>query len=219
MKLRRSLIIGLLFALVSVVGLPALLHAAPHFGTHATETTKYKVYVVKQGDTLGKISRKFKVSIDKIVKVNELGKAKRVYVGQKLRIPLPKKNVPQSNYKGPNAYKWIEVDLSRQRLYAHENGQVVFSTLISSGVAGHRTPVGTFRVWAKVRSQTMSGPGYNLPNVQWVMYFSGENAIHGTYWHHNYGHPMSHGCINAPNAAARRLYYWAPPRVIVVVHY
>jgi len=218
-------LLGLLIALVMAVWLPSVTNAASGVDNSANAETKYKVYVVKEGDTLGKIARKFNVKISTIIKVNKLGATSRIYVGQKLRVPVvvksetkKKAKTPTSNFKGPNAYKWIEVDLSQQRLYAHENGQVVFTTRISSGVAGHRTPIGTFRIWAKVRSQTMSGPGYNLPNVQWVMYFAGENAIHGTYWHHNFGRPMSHGCINATNQAAKWLYNWAPPRTIVVVH-
>ena len=64
----------------------------------------------------------------------------------------------------------------------------------------------------------MSGPGYRLPNVQWVQYFVGANALHGTYWHHNFGHPMSHGCVNLTNKDARFLYNWAPYGTPVVVH-
>ncbi len=226
MRMRKLLLAGILAALVMVVGLPAIANAAPNTSGSVTAATQYKVYVVKKGDTLGIISRKFGVPIATIVKVNKLGETSRIYVGQKLRIPVADKKTtdqkksqkPTSNFKGPNAAKWIEVDLSQQRLYAHENGQVVFTTRISSGIAGHRTPIGRFRIWAKVRRQTMSGPGYNLPNVQWVMYFAGENAIHGTYWHHNFGRPMSHGCINATNNAAKWLYNWAPPHTIVIVH-
>ncbi len=218
MRIRNTLFAGLFIAMMITLLPSAVANASS--GPDEDAVT-YKVYVVKAGDTLGIISRKFNVPIATILKINKLKKAKRIYVGQKLKIPVPKKkSAPNetSNFKGPNAPKWIEVDLSRQRLFAHENGQVVFTTLISSGIAGHRTPIGTFRTWSKVRRQTMSGPGYSLPNVQWVMYFAGENAIHGAYWHHNFGHPMSHGCINATNKAARWLYNWAPLHTIVVVH-
>ena len=226
MKLRYLLLVGMFAALVMVVGLPAIANAAPNASGSVTAASQYKVYVVKKGDTLGIISRKFGVPIATIVKVNKLGKRSRIYVGQKLRIPVTSKKTAgkqksqqaTSNFKGPNAAKWIEVDLSQQQLYAHENGQVIFTTRISSGIAGHRTPIGRFRVWSKVRRQTMSGPGYNLPNVQWVMYFAGENAIHGTYWHNNFGRPMSHGCVNATNKAAQWLYNWAPKGTLVVVH-
>jgi lipoprotein-anchoring transpeptidase ErfK/SrfK len=108
--------------------------------------------------------------------------------------------------------------LSEQRLTAYQGDTAVFSSLVSTGVAGRRTPVGNFAVRTKVRAQTMSGPGYNLPNVQWVMYFAGENAIHGTYWHKNFGHPMSHGCVNLPTAEAGWLYKWASIGTPVVTH-
>ena len=235
MKLRKLLFMGVLMALVLAVALPAVANAAPDTSS-SVHAAKYKVYIVKDGDTLGIIARKFGVSIGDIVKVNKLGAGSRIYVGQKLRIPVnarQKKQAPKNtpkqnksgrapnrpaNFRAPNAAKWIEVDLSQQRLYAYQNGKMVFTTLISSGRSPYRTPIGRFRVWAKVRRQTMSGPGYRLPNVQWVMYFAGENAIHGTYWHNNFGRPMSHGCVNATNKAAQWLYNWAPKGTLVVVH-
>ncbi len=221
MKSRFFVLVGFMALLMGVLMLlPSTSHAASPSNSGVAQT-QYKVYVVKEGDTLGLIARKNGLTIAALKKANNLS-ADRIYVGQKLRIPVKaaekKKNRSTSNFQGPNAYKWIEVDISQQRLYAHENGQVVFTTLVSTGVAGHRTPLGQFRIWAKVRRQTMSGPGYNLPNVQWVMYFAGENAIHGTYWHNNFGRPMSHGCVNVTNQAARWLYNWAPKGTIVVVH-
>ncbi len=241
MKSRNLVFLAVLAALVMAVWLPTAAHADSATHNNATAVVKYKVYVVKKGDTLGVIARRFGVPVATIIKVNKLGSSSRIYVGQKLRIPIKKKPAqkpaqqqqkntqknqkkqkaikqPSSNVRPPNTARWIEIDLSQQRLYAHENGQVVFSTLISSGRRPYRTPIGRFRVWAKVRRQTMSGPGYRLPNVQWVMYFAGENAIHGTYWHNNFGHPMSHGCVNATNKAAQWLYNWSPPSIPVIVH-
>ena len=95
---------------------------------------------------------------------------------------------------------------------------MVLSTLVSTGLARTPTPVGNLPRADQIRSQTMSGPGYRLPNVQWVMYFVGDYALHGTYWHHNFGHPMSHGCVNLTNADARFLYNWAAYGTQVVVH-
>ena len=64
----------------------------------------------------------------------------------------------------------------------------------------------------------MIGPGYDLPGVQWVSWFSGDYSIHGTYWHHNFGHPMSHGCINATDGDAEFIYNWAPVGTPVYIH-
>jgi len=227
------LFIGWMISVITLAGMPTSVSAAPGTGnTAASEEVQYQIYVIQEGDTLGTIARRFHITIAAIKKANNLGNG-IIYVGQKLRIPVQSQPDKQEEtlatgskvqptrprgFHPPNAEKWIEVDLSQQRLYAHEDGQIVFTTLISSGRAPYRTPIGRFRIWSKVRRQTMSGPGYNLPNVQWVMYFAGENAIHGTYWHNNFGHPMSHGCVNVTNKAARWLYNWAPRGTIVVVH-
>ena len=114
--------------------------------------------------------------------------------------------------------KWIEVILSKQKLIAWQNGRAVMSSLVSSGTSRHPTRRGTFRVYAKYRATRMRGPGYDLPGVPYTMYYSGSYAVHGAYWHNNFGHPMSHGCVNLPVAFSQRLYAWAPVGTPVVVH-
>jgi len=114
--------------------------------------------------------------------------------------------------------KWIEVILSQQRLNAWQNGKIVMSSAISSGVSSYPTLRGTFRIYVKYRSTRMRGPGYNLPGVPYTMYYSGNYAIHGAYWHNNFGHPMSHGCVNLPVPFSRSLFLWAPVGTTVVVH-
>lgn len=114
--------------------------------------------------------------------------------------------------------KWIEVILAEQRLIAWEDGRAVVSTSISSGTRKHPTVRGTFKIYRKYVRQRMTGPGYNLPNVPYVMYFKGSFALHGTYWHNNFGRPMSHGCVNLPTGTAGWLYEWAPKGTTVVVH-
>lgn len=120
--------------------------------------------------------------------------------------------------------KYIQVSLENQTLYAYEDGELLDSFLISSGVAGFPTPTGDFSVFSKVRSTRMShtyGPGnpnnYDLPGVPFVLAFSGPYTIHGTYWHSNFGHQMSHGCINMYTPDAEWIYNWAPIGTPVVV--
>jgi lipoprotein-anchoring transpeptidase ErfK/SrfK len=125
---------------------------------------------------------------------------------------------PADTSDSANAGKWIEVILSQQKLIAWQNGRVVMTSRISSGVARYPTRRGTFKIYVKYRSTRMRGPGYNLPNVPWTMYYSGGYAIHGAYWHNNFGHPMSHGCVNLPVAFAKKLFAWAPVGTRVVVH-
>jgi lipoprotein-anchoring transpeptidase ErfK/SrfK len=114
--------------------------------------------------------------------------------------------------------KWIEVRLATQRLYAWQSGRIVMSTAISSGLPRTPTVRGSFRIQRKYRRVRMRGPGYDLPNVPYSMFFYKGYAIHGTYWHNNFGRPMSHGCVNLPTAKAAWLYRWAPIGTLVVVH-
>jgi lipoprotein-anchoring transpeptidase ErfK/SrfK len=99
--------------------------------------------------------------------------------------------------------------LSEQRLYAFEDGQMVFSALVSTGLPATPTVIGDFEVYLRYDAQRMTGPGYDLPGVQWVQYFHQAYGLHGTYWHENFGEPMSHGCVNLQNADALWLYNWA----------
>lgn len=119
----------------------------------------------------------------------------------------------------------IEVDLTNQRVYAYEGGNKVYDFLVSTGKWG-RTPTGTFRIWGKFKYTKMSGGNkalgtyYYLPNVPFVMFFENDEipgwrgfSLHGTYWHNNFGTPMSHGCVNMKTEDARTLYYWTSPGV------
>lgn len=114
--------------------------------------------------------------------------------------------------------KWIEVSLPDQRIRAWEGNKLVMEFPISSGLWAP-TPTGDFRVWGKTRSQSMIGGSqalgtyYNLPNVPNNMFFYQGYAIHGAYWHNNFGHPMSHGCVNSPLASAAQIFEWAGPVV------
>jgi lipoprotein-anchoring transpeptidase ErfK/SrfK len=122
-----------------------------------------------------------------------------------------------------SADKHIFVDLSTQRLYAYEANQLIYSFPVSTG-KWSLTPTGDFRIWIKLRYTRMTGGNpaigtfYDLPNVPYTMYFSNNEvskaagySLHGAYWHNNFGHPMSHGCVNIGIEDAGKLYYWANP--------
>lgn len=112
--------------------------------------------------------------------------------------------------------KRIEVSLATQTLRAWEGDKIVMEFPISSGL-WYQTPTGDFSIWYKTRSQRMKGGSkdlgtfYDLANVPSNMFFKGGFAIHGAYWHNNFGHPMSHGCINSPLASAAQLFEWTGP--------
>lgn len=115
--------------------------------------------------------------------------------------------------------RWIDVNLSQQRVYAYEGDTVVNSFIVSTGTWQTPTVTGTYQVWIKLRSTTMAGPGYYLTNVPYTMYFYKGYGLHGTYWHNNFGTPMSHGCVNLRTSDAEWLYNWASVGTTVNVHY
>jgi lipoprotein-anchoring transpeptidase ErfK/SrfK len=117
-----------------------------------------------------------------------------------------------------DSFRWIDVDLSEQRLIAYQGNEPARSVLVSTGLPRTPTVTGRFQVYVKYKAVRMSGPGYNLPNVPHTMYFYRDYALHGAYWHTNFGRPMSHGCVNLPLADAEWLYDWASVGTLVVVH-
>lgn len=116
-----------------------------------------------------------------------------------------------------DAGKCILVALSRQMVFAYEDGVLKNSSVVSSGLSATPTPVGQFAVYGKSRSQKMSGPGYYLPNVPHILWFHGDYALHGAYWHTNFGHPASHGCVNLPLGNAEWFFNWANVGTPVIV--
>jgi hypothetical protein len=150
-----------------------------------------------------------------------------------LRPYLPEELSP-INPDVPLENKRIEIDIVNQRLTAYEYDEIVLKAKVSTGllhktlpgVVPTATPKGDFIIQSKMPSKHM-GYGfltddpeeYVLPGVPWVSFFELENgiAIHGTYWHHNWGVPMSHGCINMENPDAQFIYRWTAPIVEVNV--
>lgn len=122
--------------------------------------------------------------------------------------------------------KWIEVDLSKQKIYLKKGKKKIKTYIVSTGKKKTPTIKGTFYVYRKVPMQDMVGrwdpeknaPEYIQPDVKWVTYFKGGYAFHATYWHNNLGTPMSHGCVNMKTKEAKYLYKWAPMGTKVVVH-
>ena len=115
--------------------------------------------------------------------------------------------------------RWIDVNLSEQRTYAFEGDQVVNSFVVSTGTWQYPTVTGEYNVYVMYRYADMSGPGYYLPDVPYVMYFYKGYGLHGTYWHNNFGTPMSHGCVNLTIDDAGWLFDWAYVGIVVNVHY
>jgi hypothetical protein len=114
-----------------------------------------------------------------------------------------------ANVKG----RWIAVDLYEQVLTAYQDGQMVFATLIASGLPNWDTNIGLFRIWARSESMAMSGAMgrpdfYSLQAVPWVMFFDSDISLHGTYWHDGFGYRHSHGCVNMSITDSHWVFDW-----------
>jgi lipoprotein-anchoring transpeptidase ErfK/SrfK len=112
---------------------------------------------------------------------------------------------------------WIQIDLSSQTLTAWEGDIPVYTVLVSTGRSDERTPTGVFGIQSMHHEARMQGPDYDIPDVPYVMYYDGNYAIHGTYWHNSFGAPISNGCTNVAVDHARWLFYWASVGTPVVV--
>ena len=113
--------------------------------------------------------------------------------------------------------RWILVDLSDQRVTPYEGQTPVQSFLVSTGTLWTPTVLGDYHIYVKYPAADMAGPGYYLPSVPYVMYFYQGYGLHGTYWHNNFGTPMSHGCVNLRTEDAAWLFNWATVGTLVRV--
>ncbi len=150
-----------------------------------------------------------------------------VFAGQKVvspRIDLAKKEPNTLVLGETTGEKHIYIDLAGQTLSAYQ-GDILFMKVPVSTGKWHPTPTGEFDIWEKVKATRMTGGTgadfYDLPNVPYVMFFGGSGVpdgagfgLHGAYWHNNFGHPMSHGCVNMRPIDAEKLYNWVGPESV-----
>jgi hypothetical protein len=125
---------------------------------------------------------------------------------------IPAKEPPEGVENG----KWIEVNLHEQTIAAYENKQLVFASLVASGIEPFWTKPGLFQIYEKYDATPMRGSfeadrsdAYYLEDVPWTMYYDDARALHGAYWHNGFGAVRSHGCVNLSVGDARWLYDWA----------
>jgi lipoprotein-anchoring transpeptidase ErfK/SrfK len=124
----------------------------------------------------------------------------------------------------PNKELWVDINLSSQYMIVYSGDTIVMESYVSTGRPGFETPTGTFYVNTMLDYDDMEGvlggEYYNVPQVPDVMYFTNVgHAIHGAYWHNNFGNVMSHGCINLPMDVADWLYSKAHVGMRIVIHY
>jgi peptidoglycan hydrolase-like protein with peptidoglycan-binding domain len=127
-----------------------------------------------------------------------------------------------TNRRDPKPYTWVSVSESLpETLDVHRGHRVVFTTPVNTGVPGAETAQGTFPIYSRLASTTMSGTDvdgtkYVVPDVPWVNYFNGGDAVHG-YPRASYGFPQSNGCVELPIEAAHTVFGMLALGDIVVV--
>lgn len=187
------------------------------------------IHTVQAGETLFTIGLRYGLPWTTIMAVNNLN-GELIFVGQRLVIPTdpgviaqaaanapaPQTGVNKSPIAGRTG-KYFLVDISDQMIYAFEGETLMRYTLVSTGRWPTPTVLGTYQIYVKYVSTRMVGPGYDLPNVPYTMYFYKGYGIHGTYWHSNFGTPMSHGCVNLPIPEAEWAFNWASVGTTVIV--
>ncbi len=167
----------------------------------------------------------YKITFDEYVRYPErLGPELYVAVNavQNFTREAPHDADPRMHY---DTLKMIIVDISDQKMYAYDDDEVFMEAHVSTGLDDTPTEPGTYRIFRKTPSRYMQGPipggttdEYDLPGVPWTMYFTAEGAaIHGAYWHSDFGNQHSHGCVNLTPEESRILYEWAPLGTPVVV--
>ncbi len=131
-------------------------------------------------------------------------------------------SVTETPFETVSLFRRIDINLSSQRAILYENGAVVNSWAVSTGLPGTLTPTGNFKVFAHTRIQDMGcypNAPYCTEDVPWITWFAPNIGFHGTYWHNNFGQRMSHGCVNLPIDLAKYVYDWSPEGLEVSVHY
>jgi lipoprotein-anchoring transpeptidase ErfK/SrfK len=152
--------------------------------------------------------------------------AKGLLDGKGMQVDLPAKRTPFQVITASAAGKWIEVDVTTKRMFVYQNTELVRTFLVSAGAPATPTVIGTYKIYSKLATRTMTGPNadgtrYTQPNVPWVNYFYGSYAIHGNYWRPAswFGSVnSSHGCVGLRTSDAAWLYAWAPVGTTVVTH-
>lgn len=181
-------------------------------------------HTVQPGEYLSQIAVRYGVPWTAIAQANSIYNPDTVFAGQSLVIPGAAQTIgadgqilvtygldyiPAAPPAPTGIGREILVDLSDSRVYAYENGILVRNVIASMGRAATPTVQGDFTVQRKYVSQAMTGPGYYLPDVPYILYFFQGYALHGTYWHNNFGQPMSHGCVNLQTHEAEWFFAWA----------
>jgi lipoprotein-anchoring transpeptidase ErfK/SrfK len=141
-----------------------------------------------------------------------------VWVTPTLSTPLSESIAEKMMALEASKERWIQISLKEQRLIAWEGANQVYAIAISTGKDSTPTRPGIFKIQTKLAKSRMRGADYDVANVPYVMFYEGNYAIHGAFWHRKFGTPVSHGCVNVAVNHARWLFDWASVGTQVIIH-
>ncbi len=174
----------------------------------ATDTTEPALPVEEDIESDSAVSPEENVAVSDSIS-DLIGPAEAILNGPRLFVPVDEAQLAhQPAFEGE---KWIEIDVTLQHITAWEGNVPIMSFIGSTGLPGTPTVLGEYNIYWKLEKTLMAGADYYLPDVPYTMYFYGSYALHGTYWHDNFGQPMSHGCVNLTNDNAQQIFEWADP--------
>lgn len=192
------------------------------------DATEAMEHVVQAGETLAQIGRRYGVTVAALVRANRIVSPNLIYPGQRLQVPSPTASGTEVGAPPPPAggYKQIIVDKSEQRAYIYQDGELLWTFIISTGMPGSETWEGTFSVRSKIPNAYAYNWGLQMP--YWLgFYHTGylENGFHAlpimssgaVLWDGYLGTPVSYGCVILSYPDAETLYSWAEIGTEVIV--
>jgi lipoprotein-anchoring transpeptidase ErfK/SrfK len=132
-------------------------------------------------------------------------------------------NAVLANKVDPTTYNYVSVsEGSPETLTLYVKDHVQFRTLVNTGISEAPTETGTYPVYVRYLSTTMSGTNpdgshYSDPGIQWVSYFNGGDALH-EFPRYSYGFAQSLGCVEMPFASAQTVFPFTPIGTLVTVN-
>ncbi len=139
------------------------------------------------------------------------------FIGNALAV-VPQKITYKMSQLQKSQKRWLEINLTTQKLTAWQGNQQVFNTNVSTGKPSTPTLDGLFAIESKQLVGRMRGNDYDVANVPYIMYYYKDYAVHGAYWHNQFGTAVSRGCINVAIFDAKRLFEWTAIKTAVVIH-
>lgn len=192
------------------------------------DATEAMEHVVQAGETLAQIGRRYGVTVAALVRANRIVSPNLIYPGQRLQVPPVTASGTEGQTPPPPAggYKQIIVDKSEQRAYIYQDGELLWTFIISTGMPGSETWEGTFSVRSKIPNAYAYNWGLQMP--YWLgFYHTGylENGFHAlpimssgaVLWDGYLGTPVSYGCVILSYPDAETLYHWAEIGTQVIV--